>query len=270
MSARELFTLRNPHFRTSVGVTAAIFVVTAIAGFIVLPFAQPWLEFSGVWDAICSAAGVPQRAISAAPASTAHLSEVVLTSKTLARPNQESIGRGATLAQRCAICHGPTGISRADSPNLAGQYAAVIYKELHDFRSGARTNAVMSPFATNLSDQDIADLAAYYAYLPRLPAYHPTPQLPKPNIVIYGAPLRGIAPCGACHGSLDNKTGSPWLEGQSEAYMKAQLQAFASGERRNDISQQMRNIARALTPQEIDEAAAYYASQPPEVVKATE
>ena len=64
--------------------------------------------------------------------------------------------------------------------------------------------------------------------------------------------MRGIAPCGSCHGSLDNKTGSPWLEGQSEAYMKAQLQAFASGERRNDISQQMRNIARAMTPQEID------------------
>lgn len=270
MSGRALFSFHNPHFRTSVGITAAIFVVTAIAGFIALPFAQPWLEFSGVWDAICSAAGVPQRVVPAAPAPSAHLSEVVLTSTTLSRPNQESIGRGATLAQRCAICHGPTGISRADSPNLAGQYAAVIYKELRDFRSGARTNAVMSPFATNLSDQEIADLAAYYAYLPRLPAYHPTPQLPKPNIVIYGAPLRGIAPCGACHGSLDNKTGSPWLEGQSEAYMKAQLQAFASGERRNDISQQMRNIARALTPQEIDEAAAYYASQPPEVIKATE
>lgn len=100
--------------------------------------------------------------------------------------------------------------------------------------------------------------------------YHPTPQLPKPNIVIYGAPMRGIAPCGSCHGSLDNKTGSPWLEGQSEAYMKAQLQAFASGERRNDISQQMRNIARAMTPQEIEQAAAYYASQPPDVVKAVD
>ena len=59
----------------------------------------------------------------------------------------------------------------------------------------------------------------------------PTPQLPSPRIVIYGAPMRGIAPCGACHGSLDNKTGSPWLEGQSEVYLKAQLQAFASGQR---------------------------------------
>ena len=78
---------------------------------------------------------------------------------TLAHPSQQSIGNGATLAQRCAICHGPTGVSQADSPNLAGQYASVIYKQLFDFRSGARSNAVMTPFAENLSDQDIADLA---------------------------------------------------------------------------------------------------------------
>ncbi|HXH47649.1 MAG TPA: c-type cytochrome, partial [Bradyrhizobium sp.] len=198
------------------------------------------------------------------------LTEAVLTPTMLARPSQESIGRGATLAHRCAICHGPTGLSRADSPNLAGQYASVIYKQMLDFRSGARTSAIMSPFAANLTDQEIADVAVYYAYLPRLPAYHPTPQLPRPRIVIYGAPLRGIAPCGSCHGSLDNKVGSPWLEGQSEVYMREQLLAFASGQRRNDISQQMRNIARAMTPQEINEAAAYYASQPPDVVKAVD
>ena len=146
----------------------------------------------------------------------------------------------------------------------------MIYKELSDFRSGARVNAVMSPFATNLTDQEIADLAAYYAYLPRLPAYHPEPPRAPGTIVVFGAPTRGIAPCGSCHGSLDNKTGSPWLEGQSAVYLKAQLEAFASGQRRNDISAQMRNIARAMTPAEIEEAAAYYASQPAEVVKAVE
>jgi cytochrome c553 len=267
MNARKLFTFSNPHFTVSVAVTVGLLLVTALVGFIVLPFAQRDQTFASVWDAICSAAGRPRAAEpgEAAP-SGGKTSEAVLTSTTLAHPTQQSIGRGATLAQRCAICHGPTGISRADSPNLAGQYASVIYKQLLDFRSGARTNAVMSPFAANLSDQDIADLAAYYAYLPRLPAYHPEVQLPPTRIVVYGAPLRGIAPCGACHGSLDNKTGSPWLEGQSAAYIKAQLQAFASGQRRNDISEQMRNIARAMTPDEIEEAANYYASQPPETV----
>lgn len=271
MSARELFTFRNPYFSASVGIAAGLFVVTAVAGFIILPYAQKELRFASLWDAICSAAGLPQRSAPVQAAKVGpRLSEAVLTPTMLAKPSQESIGRGATLAQRCAICHGPTGISRADSPNLAGQYASVIYKELVDFRSGARVNAVMTPFATNLSDRDIDDLAAYYAYLPRLPAFHPVEQLPKPRVVIYGAPVRGVAPCGSCHGSLDNKTGSPWLEGQSEAYLKAQLRAFAAGQRNNDISQQMRNIARAMTSEEIDQAAAYYASQPPDVVKAVD
>lgn len=270
MSTRELFSFRNPHTCIAVGVTVFVFLLSALIGFILLPYAQPQLKFAGVWDAICSAAGLPRSTAPAAAPPAASASKVVLTSTTLAHPSQQSIGRGATLAQRCAICHGPTGISQADSPNLAGQYAAVIYKELSDFRSGARTNAVMTPFALNLTDQEIADLAAYYAYLPRLPAYHPEPQLPPTRIVVYGAPTRGIAPCGSCHGSLDNKTGSPWLEGQSAVYLKAQLEAFASGQRGNDISAQMRNIARAMTPVEIEEAASYYASQPPEIVKAVE
>jgi len=166
------------------------------------------------------------------------------------------------LGQRCAICHGPSGISRADSPNLAGQYASVIYKELLDFRSGARVNSVMSPFAEPLSDQDIVDLAAYYSYLPRLPGYHPTTQTPAPHIVINGAPMRGIASCGSCHGGLANKAGSPWLEQQPEPYILSQLRAFASGDRHNDIGQQMRNIARQMTSDEMAEVARYYASQP--------
>ena len=59
-----------------------------------------------------------------------------------------------------------------------------------------------------------------------------------------------------CHGDIDNKAGSPWLGGQSAVYIKAQLQA--SGARRNDISQQMRNIARHMTAEEIDQVARYY------------
>ena len=54
----------------------------------------------------------------------------------------------------------------------------MIYKELNDFQTGARVNAVMSPFAAPLTDQDMLDLAAYYSYLPRLPAYHPAALFP--------------------------------------------------------------------------------------------
>ena len=189
-------------------------------------------------------------------------SNVVMTSEMLTRHDQVSIGRGATLAQRCAICHGPQGVSDANSPNLAGQFAAVTYKELVDFKTGARVNVVMSPFAANLSNQDMLDVAAYYAYLPRVPSHKFDPAMAAPAIVTIGAPMRNIAPCGSCHGDIDNKAGSPWLGGQSAVYIKAQLQAFAAGTRRNDISQQMRNIARQMTAEEIDQVARYYEAQP--------
>jgi cytochrome c553 len=263
MSEQPLFSFRNTWFSASVGITAGIAVLATVAGLIVLPLAQPDLKLSGIWDAICSAAGVP-RVTSAGNAIQPDFktSNVVMTSEMLTKPNQVSIGRGATLAQRCAICHGPQGVSDANSPNLAGQFAAVTYKELNDFKTGARVNVVMSPFAAAMSNQDMLDVAAYYAYLPRVPSNSLDPKIAAPLIVVTGAPLRNIPPCGSCHGDVDNKAGSPWLGGQSAVYIKAQLQAFASGSRHNDISQQMRNIARQMSAGEIDEVARYYEAQP--------
>jgi cytochrome c553 len=263
MSEPGLFSFRNRWFATSVGVTVVLAVVSALAGLVWLPLAQPDLKLSGIWDAICSAAGVPRAGPQAtSPQPDFKTSNVVMTSDMLRRADAVSIGRGATLAQRCAICHGPQGVSDANSPNLAGQFAAVTYKELNDFKSGARVNAVMGPFAANMSNQDMLDLAAYYAFLPRVPTSHSDPGAAAPPIVTIGAPMRNIAPCGACHGDLDTKAGSPWLGGQSAVYIKAQLHAFASGTRHNDISQQMRNVARQMTPEEIDAVARYYEAQP--------
>jgi len=263
MSQETPLSWKDPWVVRSVVVVAAIFAVSMILGFMVFPLVQPNARASSLWDAICSAAGVARVSSSEKPIEPSFkVSPAVMTSDMLHGVDAESIGRGATLAHQCAICHGPTGVSRADSPNLAGQYASAIYKELKDFKTGARVNAIMSPFALGLSEQDMVDLASYYAYLPRLPAYHPVAAIPLPRIVINGAPLRNIAPCGSCHGALDNKVGSPWLEGQSAVYIKSQLEALASGERRNDISEQMRNVARRMTPEEIAEAAQYYASQP--------
>jgi cytochrome c553 len=263
MSEQKLFSLRNPWFSTTVGLTVVIAIFSTLAGLIWLPLAQPDLKLSGIWDAICGAAGVPRVSSQAGSIQPDFkTSGVVMTSEMLTRPSQVSIGRGATLAQRCAICHGPQGVSDANSPNLAGQFAAVTYKELNDFKTGARVNVVMSPFAANMSNQDMLDVAAYYSYLPRVPTSHADAKIPVPAIVITGAPMRNIAPCGSCHGDIDTKAGSPWLGGQSAVYIKAQLQAFASGARRNDISQQMRNIARQMTAEEIDQVARYYEAQP--------
>ncbi len=262
MSAEQVFSWKNRWFSASIGATAGLLVATFLGGFVLLPYLYPNFEFRGVWDAICNAAGVIRPSTSANAIQPDYkISTVSLTSGMFARPDAAAIGRGATLAQQCAICHGPTGVSRADSPNLSGQYAAAVYKQLADFKTGARENAVMTPFAQPLSDQDMRDIAVYYAYLPRLPAYHPEQSPPPPDVVIYGAPTRGVAPCGACHGFIDNKPGSPWLEGQSAAYIKEQLDAFRSGKRRNDSGGLMRTIAKQMTPQEIDQAVQYYSSR---------
>jgi cytochrome c553 len=262
MSDQRIVSLRNPWFSTSVGIVVLLAVVAAFVGFIWLPTLQGYVGLYGLWNTICSVAGLVRPAASESVVTPTYpITEVAITSQTLRGTNADAIGRGATLALRCTMCHGARGLSQADTPNLAGQYSVAIYKELQDFKSGARTSAVMAPLVANLSDEDMRDLAAYYAYLPRLPAYHPTGTT-VPQIVISGAPMRNIAPCGACHGELTNKAGSPWLEGEPEAYLKGQLTAFASGARHNDISEQMRNVVRQMTPAEIDAAVHYYASQP--------
>jgi cytochrome c553 len=171
----------------------------------------------------------------------------------------ESIGRGATLALRCAMCHGARGLSQADSLNLAGQSPVAIFKQLNDFKTGARTSAVMAPLVANLSDADMRDLAAYYTYLPR-PFDHP-PIAGRPRIVASGAPMRGIAPCGACRGDLDSKAGAGWLRGQPAVYLHTQLEALSSGTPHNDIGEQMRNIARRMTAAEMGAATEFYANR---------
>jgi cytochrome c553 len=263
MNAERLFTFRNPWFAAGVGIVGAMVVLSFILGFVLLPYAAENSHLTGLWDAICSAAGVPRATVvSEQPKSTIVTSNVVMNSQMFGPPDTRSVGRGATLAMQCAICHGSNRQGQVDTPNLEGQPGAAIYKELRDFKSGSRTNAVMSPFAVKLSEQDMLDLAAYYSYLPRQPGSHPDPAVGAPEIVARGAPMRNIPACASCHGTTDAKLGTPWLDGQSAVYIKAQLQAFATGARRNDISGQMRNIARQMTPAEIDEAARYSASRP--------
>jgi cytochrome c553 len=263
MSADRLFTWRNPWFAASVGVTGAIVLLSAVVGLVVLPYSDPSSRLTGLWDAICSAAGVPRATVNSEPAKPNFTtSNVVMNSQMFGPPDARSVGRGATLAMQCAICHGSNRQGQVDTPNLEGQPAAAIYKQLRDFKAAARTNAIMSPFAVKLSEQEMLDLAAYYSYLPRQPGLHPGPSVIGPQIVIRGAPMRNVPACSSCHGTTDAKLGTPWLDGQSAVYIKAQLQDFATGARRNDISEQMRNIARQMTTAEIEETAHYYASRP--------
>jgi len=251
---------RSPWTATVILLTASLAAASAAVGFLVLPGVQGQAG-AGVWDAICRAAGVLQAPPGAAPVLGAgfRTTDVVVTPGMMDGATPASVGQGATLAMQCATCHGARGISGADVPNLAGQYAPAVFKQLRDYQSGARTNATMGPRAAGLTVQDMRDLSAYYASLPRLSLSAAAG--PAPAIVTGGAPMRNIAPCGACHGGVAAKAGSAWLDGAPQAYLQAQLEAFAAGTRHNDISQQMRNIARNMTPAEITQAARHYAGQ---------
>lgn len=258
MSEERVASPSNRWFTASIGITVAIALVGFLVGFLWLPLAQPGEGIRGVWDAICSAAGLLHKPSSSEQIVTADYltTSVEVIPQMLNSANAVSIGRGATLALRCTMCHGARGLSEANSPNLAGQYRIAIYKQLVDFKTGARVSAIMAPLVADLSDADMRDLADYYAYLPRLTD---SSAINPPRIVASGAPLRGIAPCGACHGEVGAKPSAAWLEGQPVAYLRTQLEAFASGARHNDIDEAMRNVARVMTPQEIDAASRYYA-----------
>jgi cytochrome c553 len=259
MNEEAIFSRRNRWFVWSVAGVLGLLLLGLAVGFVWMPYRT---EAGGsLWDAICRAAGVarPSRDMRDTGRPSVISSDVIVIPNMIAA-DKLSIGRGATLALRCSMCHGARGMSEADTPNLAGQDAVAIYKQLRDLQSGKRKSEIMAPHARNLSDQDMRDLAAYYAYLPRTsPPPSLTEQLQAPAIVQTGAPMRNIAPCISCHGGSDRKAGTPTLDGEPEHYIRTQLQRFARGERDNDINEQMRNIARQMTPEEIETVVRYYA-----------
>jgi cytochrome c553 len=239
----------------------ALTVAALLVGFVWLPSVHADFTAKGLWDAICRAAGVPTAWSDGGEAKSGpRTTEVVFTPEMARAGSADSIGRGGTLAtQQCSMCHGARGLSAADTPNLAGQYAEVIIKQLMDYRRGDRQGAAMRGLSVDLTDANIRDLAAYYASLPRPKNTPVTNMSAVPALVKVGDPMRNIAPCASCHGGIEQRLGTPWLEGMPKAYLVEQLAAFASGERRNDSHAQMRNMARALTKKEIDDVSAFYA-----------
>mgnify|MGYP003579611439 CR=1 FL=1 len=263
MSGDGVFSWSNGWFRWSVVWLCVLTVISFLIGFVVLPSVQRDFTAAGLWASICRAAGVPSewspdaQSVKAGPTST----RVLMTPELATRGSTESIGRGATIAvQQCSMCHGAQGLSETNAPNLAGQYPEVVSKQLLDFKRGDRGSSVMQALAGNLSDRDIADIAAYYDSLPKArtaPARYDEES--SPALVRVGAPMRNIAPCISCHGGIDHKLGAPWLEGMPKEYLLVQLRDYRSGARHNDSHGQMRNMARAMTDAEIERVADFYA-----------
>lgn len=251
----------NPWFRWSVVSLVVLTALSMLVGFVWLPSVHGDFSAQGLWASICRAAGVPSSwGDGTAPAQAVpRATNVVLERAMTRRPADAAVGRGATLALNCTICHGALGQSQSNSPNLAGQYAEVVIKQLHDYKSGKRSSSIMQALVLNLSDRDIEDLAAYYSALPKARTAPTTYDESLPALVRVGAPLRNIAPCISCHGGVDQKLGTPWLEGMPKEYLVDQLNAFASGARRNDSQAQMRNMVRLMTASEIDEVSTFYA-----------
>jgi len=175
------------------------------------------------------------------------------------------IEAGKAKSATCAACHGVDGNSMAPTfPKIAGQGERYLNKQIKDIRDGRRQAAAMMPFVMGLTDDDIADLSAYFA------AQAPTNSgadeaLAAKGERIYRAGIeeKGIPACLACHGPAGKgveAAGFPRLAGQHAAYTQDQLTKFSKGERANDgDSRMMRDIAYRLHSSEIEAVSSYIA-----------
>jgi cytochrome c553 len=171
---------------------------------------------------------------------------------------------GQAKSAVCAACHGADGKAIQPAyPNLAGQHASYLAKQLTNYRDGDRVNALMSGQAANLTDQDILDLSAYYAAMPKHENVAAEENLTLGmNIYRGGITSAGVAACAACHGpaGLGNPAAAwPVISGQNTQYTSDQLRYFRSGERANDPNAMMRGVSKRMTDEEIDAVANYIA-----------
>ena len=168
----------------------------------------------------------------------------------------------ASYAAVCAACHGADGNSAiAVNPTLAQQHPEYLVKQLQEFKSGKRNNAVMKGFATMLTDEDMKNIAYWVASKPAKAGFAKDKDLVTLGERIYrgGIADRNIAACAGCHSP--NGAGIPVqyprLSGQHADYTVAQLNTFRDGTRAN--SQQMTQVAAKLNDKEIKAVADYIA-----------
>jgi cytochrome c553 len=170
----------------------------------------------------------------------------------------------------CAACHGADGNSAvAANPNLAGQGAEYISRQLAHFKAGIRVNPIMQPIAQQLSEADMVALGIYYSQQKPKGLAARDPQLVAAGQKLYrgGDAVTGVPACSACHAP----TGAgipknyPKISGQFADYTYAQLKAFKSGERGNDAAGKdtegrvMAAIAQKLTEAQMKALADYTA-----------
>jgi len=181
-----------------------------------------------------------------------------LTLVMLAAPGMAAaadVARGAKLAYTCHGCHGIPNYKNAypvySVPKLGGQHAAYMVAALKEYKSGDRSHATMHAQAVSLSDNDLADIAAFLGGQELKPSGRPVGTAPKAGQT-----------CVACHGNdgVGIMPEYPNLAGQHEDYIANSLRSYKSGVRKNAI---MSGMAQPLSEQDIRELAKYYSSQRP-------
>ena len=173
------------------------------------------------------------------------------------------LAKGAAIySQMCVACHAADGNSSTPAnPKLAQQHPEYLVKQLQEFKSGKRANAIMAGFAAGLSDDDMRNIAYWLADQEGKPGAATEKDLVTLGERIYrgGIADRQIAACAGCHSP--NGAGIPAqyprLAGQHAEYTSTQLKSFRSGERKN--SAQMTGVAAYLTDKEITAVSDYIA-----------
>ena len=182
---------------------------------------------------------------------------------------------GKDKAGLCMGCHGEDGMAvNPECPNLAGQKAGYIIKQVVDFQKGHRQNDTMSPMAAMAGElQDIKDIAAFYASQKSMQASRfmmPAPDDKKAiakgkELFEQGNPETGLYGCVNCHGQKGkgkdpNNHVFPIIGGQHKEYLAKQLRDFRAASRTNDPANMMMDIAKKLSEDEIEAVASYLSS----------
>ncbi len=167
---------------------------------------------------------------------------------------------GEEKSAMCQGCHGPDGNSFSPEwPSLAGQVPSYLIKQMRDFQSGARKDDTMSSMVEGLSDEDIADIVAYFSSQ-KAKAEEGELNSKGRKLYVGGNRYTNVPSCAGCHGPNavgNDPAGFPRLAGQKAGYISKALHDFRTEARTNDVNGMMQGVAAKMSDKDIAAVAEY-------------